>query len=172
MSEETNTTEAQPGATPAGNDPTTTSPEEHAAASEGVAPGEGVSDPGVPDDVEVAARSADMDEPSMTHERIFVLGPNPYSPNKNPYTEAGGFDHEPNKAAVRQHAIGSGLWPTGDVAFKSAKKHADGVSWALTYSVPVVPAADAEGSPPEVVAADGSTEGAANHEPGDDEPTE
>lgn len=90
-------------------------------------------------DVEIAARSADMDSPSTTHEKVFVLGPGVGNPKSNPYTEANGFDHGPNKAATRQYAIDAGLWPTGDVSFKSAKKHPDGVSWILTYRVPVIP---------------------------------
>lgn len=140
-------------------------PEEHAEVTEGVEPDESVADESVPADVEIAARSADMDKPSDTHEKVFVLGPNPYSPNKNPYTETSGFDHEPNKAATRQYAIDAGLWPTGDVRFKSAKKHADGVSWALTYAVDVIPAHNAlDGAPtPEVVASDGDAEGAQNY---------
>lgn len=122
-------------------------PEEHAEAMEGIEPGEDVSDPGVPDDVEVASRSADMDSPSTTHEKTFVLGPNPVDNSRNPYTEANGYDHEPNKLATRQYAIDHGLWPTAGVAFKSAKRHPDGESWILTYTVDVIPANDApEGS--------------------------
>lgn len=142
-------------------------PPEHAEASEGVEPGEHVSDDSVPDDVEVAARSADMQSPSMTHTKTFVVGPNPYQTGKNPYTEASGFDHEPNKAATRQYAIDAGLWPTGDVTYKSAKPHPDGVSWILTYAVPVIPANGAsDGSQsPKVVADDGDAEGATNYLP-------
>lgn len=163
MTEENTTPEA-------GDSPDLTTPEEHAEASEGVEPDEHVSDPGVPDDVEVAARSADMSEPSTTHEKVFVVGPNPYQTGRNPYTEASGFDHEPNKAATRQYAIDAGLWPTGDVSFKSAKKHPDGVSWILTYSVDVIPANDApDGSQsPRVVADDGDAEGATNYSPPED----
>jgi hypothetical protein len=122
-------------------------PEEHTEAMEGIEPTEDVSDPGVPADVEVASRSADMDTPSTTHEKTFVAGPNPVDNSKNPYTEANGYDHEPNKLVTRQYAIDAGLWPTADVAFKSAKKHPDGESWILTYTVEVIPANDApEGS--------------------------
>lgn len=153
-----------------GDSPDLTTPEEHAEASEGVDPTQHVSDPGVPDDVEVAARSADMDKPSTTHEKVFVVGPNPYQTSRNPYTEASGFDHEPNKAATRQYAIDAGMWPTGDVSFKSAKKHPDGVSWILTYTVDVIPANDApDGSQsPRVVADDGDAEGATNYLPPED----
>lgn len=148
-------------------------PEEHAEASEGVEPDENVADDSVPNDVEVAARSADMQSPSMTHEKTFVVGPNPYQTAKNPYTEAGGFDHEPNKAATRQYAIDSGLWPTGDVSFKSAKKHPDGVSWILTYTVDVIPAheADPGATHPRVVAEDGDDEGATNYSPASEDQT-
>ena len=135
-------------------------PEGHAEASEGVEPEQHVSDPEVPDDVEIAARSADMDTPSTTHEKVFVLGPNPFQSGRNPYTGASGFDHEPNKAATRQYAIDGGMWPTSDVSFKSAKRHPDGESWILTYSVDVIPANDApDGSQsPMVVAEDGDAE--------------
>lgn len=145
-------------------------PEEHAAASEGVEPDEHVSDPDVSNPVEVAARSTDMEKPSLTHEKAFVLGPNPYQTGRNPYTEASGFDHEPNKAATRQYAIDSGMWPTGDVTLKSGKKHPDGVSWILTYAVPVIPANDApDGSQsPRVVAEDGDADGARNYSPPED----
>lgn len=150
--------------------PELVTPEEHAEASEGVEPDEHVSDDTVPDDVEVAARSADMDTPSMTHEKVFVLGPGSAGNSRNPYTEAGGFDHEPNKAATRQYAIDAGLWPTGDVTVKSSKKHPDGVSWIVTYTVDVIPANDApDGSQsPKVVAADGDAEGATNYSPPED----
>lgn len=142
-------------------------PEEHAEASEGVEPDQHISDPEISDDVEIAARSADMDQPSTTHEKVFVLGPNPYQGSANPYTEKSGFDHEPNKAATRQYAIDAGLWPTGDVTVKSSKKHPDGVSWIVTYSVEVIPANDApDGSQsPKVVAEDGDAEGATNYLP-------
>ncbi len=144
-----------------------TTPEEHAAAAEGVEPDEHVSDDSVPADVEIAARSADMDKPSTTHEKTFVVGPNPYQTGRNPYTEAGGFDHEPNKAATRQYAIDNGLWPVADVEYKSAKKHPDGVSWILTYTVEVIPAHDAAdgAQSPAVVAEDGDADGAANYLP-------
>lgn len=156
-------------------------PEEHAEASEGVEPDQHISDPEVPVDVEIAARSADMEEPSHTHTKTFVVGPNPYQTGKNPYTEGNGFDHEPNKAAMRQYAIDAGLWPTADAKYVSAKKHPDGVSWILTYSVDVISAHLAgDGSQaPKVVAEDGDAEGAVNYSPAEDveshedaEPTE
>lgn len=142
-------------------------PEEHVEAAEGVEPDQHIADPGVPVDVEVAARSADMDKPSRTHTKTFVVGPNPYQAGKNPYTESSGFDHEPNKAAMRQYAIDAGLWPTADAKFVSAKKHPDGESWILTYSVEVIPAHLAgDGSQsPRVVADDGDAEGAVNYLP-------
>ncbi len=136
------------------------------SAADSLEQGEHVSDPGVPNDVEVAARSADMEAPSEQHEKVFVLGPAPRGHNStNPYTEARGYDHEPNKAATRQYAIDSGLWPTGDVEVKSAKRHPDGESWILTYAVPVIPANDApDGSQsPAVVAPDGDATGATNY---------
>lgn len=142
-------------------------PEEHAETVESIDPGQHVSEPDVPNDVEIAARSADMDEPSTTHEKVFVLGPSPLGGKSNPYTEANGYDHEPNKAATRQYAIDHGLWPTGDVRFKSGKRHPDGESWILTYVVDVIPANDApDGSQsPRVVAEDGDAEGATNYSP-------
>lgn len=148
--------------------PELVTPTEHAAATESLEPGEHVSDPDVPDDVEVAARSADMEKPSTTHEKAFVLGPAPRGHNDaNPYTEGRGFDHEPNKAATRQYAIDAGLWPVGEVSFKSAARHPDGESWVLTYVVDVIPANDAEdgAQSPRVVAPDGDAEGATNYAP-------
>jgi hypothetical protein len=144
-----------------------TDPIEHAEAYDSVEPGQDVSEPEVPADVEIAARSADMDTPSETHTKSFVLGPSPLGGTKNPYTEANGYDHEPNKAATRQGAINAGLWPTGEAAFKSAKKHPDGESWVLTYTVPVIVAHDAQdgSQTPRVVAADGDAEGATNYSP-------
>lgn len=146
--------------------PELVTPEEHAEPTQDLEPAQHVSDPDVPDDVEIAARSADMDTPSTTHEKIFVLGPSPLF-RDNPYTADHGFDHEPNKAATRQYAIDQGLWPTGEVTHKSTKRHPDGESWILTYSVPVIPANDApDGSQtPRVVAEDGDAEGARNYSP-------
>lgn len=146
--------------------PELVTPAEHAAATESLEPGEHVSDPDVPNDVEVAARSADMEEPGLEHEKVFVLGPAPRGHNSsNPYTEARDFDHEPNKAATRQYAIDSGLWPTGEARFKSASKHPDGESWALVYTVPVIPANDAPdgAQSPRVVTSDGDATGATNY---------
>lgn len=141
-----------------GADDELVTPAEHAEAFESIEPGVDVADESVPDDVEIAARSADMSEPSTTHEKVFVLGPGVGNPKSNPYTEANGFDHDPNKAATRQYAIDSGMWPTGDVAFKSGKRHPDGSSWILTYRVPVIPAHVAEdgAQSPRVVGGDGA----------------
>jgi hypothetical protein len=150
--------------------PELVTPVEHAQTFEGIEPDEAVSDDSVPDDVEVAARSADMDSPSMTHEKVFVLGPSPLGGTSNPYTESRGYDHEPNKAATRQYAIDHGMWPTGEVAFKSAKRHPDGESWILTYVVPVIPAhvAEDDAQSPRVVADDGDAGGATNYLPPED----
>lgn len=138
-------------------------PEEHASVTEDLDPSEGVADPGVPNDVEVAARSADNDEPSDDFVKSFVLAPGVGS--ANPYTEAKGFDHEPNKVATRQYAINAGVWPTGDVTFLSAKRHPDGVSWMLSYGMPGVPATDAQRgvATPTVVESDEDEDGPTNH---------
>lgn len=134
-----------------------TTPEEHAEVTDELDAGQAVADPEVPNDVEVAARSADMDAPSTTHEKVFVLGPGAGKPAKNPYTEANGYDHEPNLAATRQYAIDAGLWPTAPAKFKSAKRHPDGESWILAYTVEVIPAADATpgAQTPRVTGSDG-----------------
>lgn len=120
-----------------------------------------VSDEAVPDALEVAARSADMETASNLHRKVFVLG-GVKGNDKNPYTEANGFDHEPNYAAVRQYAINAGLWPTGPVKFAGAKRHADGISWELAYEVPVKPAhaVGTTSDHPEVIGDDTSDEGA------------
>lgn len=124
------------------------------------------SDEAVPHDVEVAARSADMEKASDTHLKAFVLpgarGKRSGPSDPSPYTEAKGFDHEPNYAATRQGAINAGLWPTGPVKHVSTKRHEDGSSWVLTYSVSVIPAADIrDGSPhPEVIGDDTDDGGA------------
>lgn len=148
MTEEQNPT---PGA-----DDELVTPEEHAEASEGVDPGQDVADPDVPADVEIASRGADMDDPSDVFTKVYVLGSNPYQGSRNPYTEGNGFDHAPNFAATRQYAIDAGCWPTGPARYVSAKKHPDGVSWIVTYEVPVIPAHAAKtsadgGTHPEVV---------------------
>jgi hypothetical protein len=142
-------------------------PDEHAETTDTLEPDQHVSDPEVPNDVEIGARSADMETPSTEHRKVFVLGPNPYQTGTNPYTESSGYDHEPNKAATRQYAIDGGMWPTGDVRHVSTKRHPDGESWILTYAVDVIPANDApEGSQtPHVVAEDGDAEGAINYLP-------
>lgn len=88
--------------------------------------------------VEVAERSADVTTPTADeHVKVFVVGPGYYG---------AGFDHEPNKRAVRQYAISAGLRPTGDVRFVSATTHEDKVSKRLKYAVPVVPVSIAEGA--------------------------
>lgn len=112
-------------------------PEEHAEASEGVEPAQHVSDPEVPADVEIASRGADMEAPSDSFVKVYVLGPNPTG---KAYTKESGFDHTPNLLATRQFALDAGLWPTGDATFVSSKAHPDGVSTILSYSVPVIPA--------------------------------
>lgn len=115
-----------------------------------------------PDPVEVAARSADMVKPSTEHRKVFVLGPDPSSPDSNPYTESRGYDHEPNKAATRQYMIDQGLWPTADVRFVSGKRHDDGISWVLTYAVEAIPAHESPlGSTNPEVVADDTDEGGA-----------
>lgn len=149
-------------------------PDEHAETTDTLEPGEDVADPGVPDEVEVAARSADMDTPSTEHRKVFVLGPN-RAVDSNPYTESQGFDHEPNKAATRQYMIDQGLWPTSDVRHVSTKKHPDGRSWILTYAVDAIPAADVRdgATHPRVTNEAGDADGATNTEPrGDDAATE
>lgn len=84
----------------------------------------------------VAARSADTDEISTDeHVKVFVL-----PPGDKP-TEANGFSHEANYAAVRQYAMSQGLRPTGDVRHVSTKPYGPGkLSWAITYAVTAVPA--------------------------------
>lgn len=91
----------------------------------------------VTDDEIVAARSADTDELSTDeHVKIFVLEPGPEP------TEANGFDHGPNKAAVVQYMIVQGLRPTGKVRHVSTQKigPASMPSWAVKYAVLAVPA--------------------------------
>lgn len=121
-----------------------------------------VSDAEVSRDVEVAARSVDMEEPSTEHRKVFVLGPDPSSPDSNPYTESRDYSHEPNKAAVRQYMIDQGLWPTEPVRFVSGKRHDDGISWVLTYAVEAIPAHEAPGTSPnpEVIGDDTDNGGA------------
>jgi hypothetical protein len=96
----------------------------------------------------VAERSADIDATTANeHRKVFVLPPGPKP------TEANGFDHRANYAATRQYAVQNGLRPTGDVRLVSVKPFGPGgVSWALTYAVPAVPAEslgfDDEGNAP------------------------
>lgn len=89
----------------------------------------------------VALKSADVDSTSSDrHVKVFVLpaGPKP--------TEANGFSHGANKAAVVQYMLGLGLRPTGEVKLDSTneQKTVDGrsIGWELTYSVPATPAAE------------------------------
>lgn len=95
----------------------------------------------------IARRSADVHKSAATeHVKIFTLPPGPKP------TEANGYDHEANKAATRQYAISQGMRPTGDVRLVSTKQHPNGVSWNLTYSVPVAVAEKiADPSEPEIV---------------------
>lgn len=82
----------------------------------------------------IARRSADIDTAEAKggeHVKVFVLPPGPKP------TEANGYDHAANKAATRQYAISQGMRPTGDVRLVSIKQHDNGISWTLTYAVPV-----------------------------------
>lgn len=93
----------------------------------------------------IARRSADIhteEAKGDEHVKVFVL-----PPGVKP-TEANGYDHDANKAATRQYAISQGMRPIGDVRLVSIKQHANGISWVLTYAVPV---AVAERSGPEIV---------------------
>jgi hypothetical protein len=86
----------------------------------------------------IAERSADISAETAKnneHRKVFVLPPGPKP------TEANGYDHRANYAATREYAIQQGLRPTGDVRLVSCTKFGPGgVSWALTYAVPVLPA--------------------------------
>lgn len=91
------------------------------------------------DEAIVASRSADIDTEEAKdgeHVKIFVLPPGPKP------TEANGFNHEANFAAVRQYMLSQGLRPTGDVRHVSTKPHLgnEARGWALKYAVPAVPA--------------------------------
>ena len=82
----------------------------------------------------IARRSADIhteEAKGNEHVKVFVL-----PPGVKP-TEANGYDHSANKAATRQYAISQGMRPIGDVRRVSIEQHANGVSWVLTYAVPV-----------------------------------
>lgn len=84
----------------------------------------------------IARKSADVSAASSDeHRKVFVLPPGPKP------TEANGYDHAANKAATVQYLISQGMRPTGEVRLVSIKQHENGVSWVLTYAVPVVPAA-------------------------------
>lgn len=111
----------------------------------------------------VARRSADITAGSSDdHVKVFILGP-----GAKPI-ESNGYNHEANKAATRQYMIDNGLRPTGDVAVKSIKKHTDGVSWAIAYTVAATPADVFEGHPPVIEDEDGhaptNTDGSGNSE--------
>ena len=97
----------------------------------------------------IARRSADIhteEAKGNEHIKVFVL-----PPGVKP-TEANGYDHDANKAATRQYAISQGMRPIGDVRLVSIKQHANGISWVLTYAVPVAVAERiAEPSGPEIV---------------------
>lgn len=94
----------------------------------------------------IARRSADIgDEKSDEYRKVFVLPPGPKP------TEANGYAHDANKAATREFAIQSGLYPTDDVKLVSIKQHKNKVSWLLTYSVPVIPTEKIEISDPDIV---------------------
>lgn len=97
----------------------------------------------------IARRSADIhaeEAKGNEHAKVFVL-----PPGVKP-TEANGYDHSANKAATRQYAISQGMRPIGDVRLVSIKQHANGISWVLTYAVPVAVAERiAEPSGPEIV---------------------
>lgn len=83
-----------------------------------------------------ARRGADIEaDSSDAFVKVFVLEPGPKP------TEANGYDHRANFAATRQYAMQQGLRPTGDVKHVSTKGFGPGgKSWAVTYSVPVIPA--------------------------------
>lgn len=97
----------------------------------------------------IARRSADIDAAKATkgeHIKVFVLPPGPKPTNAN------GYDHAANEAATRQYAISQGMRPTGDVRLVSIKQHRNGVSWVLTYAVPVAVAEKIEApSEPHIV---------------------
>lgn len=101
----------------------------------------------------IARRSADIhtdEAKNGEHVKVFVLPPGPKP------TEANGYDHSANKAAVRQYALSQGMRPTGDsvddVRLVSIKQHVNGISWVLTYAVPVLVAERiAEPSGPDIV---------------------
>ncbi len=109
----------------------------------------------------IALRSADIDAEEAKdneHVKVFILPPGPKP------IEANGYSHEANYAATRQYAISQGMRPTGDVRLVSIKKHENGVSWVLTYAVPVSIVERSEASEPEIVLqgedADVNTDGA------------
>lgn len=82
----------------------------------------------------IARRSADIHAEKAKkgeHVKVFVLPPGPKP------TPSNGYDHEANKAATRQYAISQGMRPTGGVRHVSTAQHRNGVSWVLTYAVPV-----------------------------------
>lgn len=106
-----------------------------------------VSESDLSDEEIIARRSADISaKESDVYRKVYILPPGPKP------TEANGYDHAANKAATREFAIQSGLYPTGDTKLDSIKQHPNKVSWVLTYSLPVTPAERFEGiSDPDVV---------------------
>lgn len=103
----------------------------------------------LPDAEIIARRSADIHTKAAKghkHVKVFVLPPGPKP------IEANGYDHAANKAATRQYAISQGMRPVGDVELDSVLQHANGISWALTYSVEVAVAEKiTEPSEPDIV---------------------
>lgn len=86
---------------------------------------------GQTDEQIIALRTTDTTaESTDVYTKVFVV--NGVKP-----TEANGIDHAANKAAVREFAIQNGLRPTGEVELKSIKHNIDGVSWDITFTVPV-----------------------------------
>ena len=86
------------------------------------------------DNAIIARRSADIHTKTAKngeHVKVFVLPPGPKPTEKN------GYDHAANEAATRQYAISQGMRPVGDVRLVSIEQHENGVSWNLTYAVPV-----------------------------------
>lgn len=80
----------------------------------------------------IALRSQDVHTDSASeHIKVVTVGPCDKPTEKT-------YDHEPDKAAVRQYAISQGMRPIGDVRVKSTKVR-EGTKnvWDITYSLPV-----------------------------------
>jgi hypothetical protein len=105
------------------------------------------------DDQIVAAKSADVhEESSDRHVKVFVIA------SMLEPTEANGYSHEANMAAVRQYMLDAGLHPTSDVVLDSIEKNAAGGNvWDVTYSVPAKPAGDTDPENPIYVVAPGES---------------